>query len=199
MRSIKEKIIQKIKSKKRGWVFCAKDFIDLSTRNTIDKNLSRLADDSFIVKIDWGIYYYPIIQKDLGIIPPSIDDIAKAIAHSLGVSIFPSGAACANMLGFSNQVPAQNIYLTTGRSFKRKIGNNIICFKHSKINLLADSSNKVMLIINALNYLGKNNITDDIINRCSSILNSVDKRYLTKISKQLSSWMSDIVYKLNSV
>lgn len=198
MSAIKDKILQRIKSKKRGWVFCAKDFADLSTRNTIDKNLTRLIDDGFITRIDWGIYYYPVTQKDIGIIPPSIDDIAKAIAHSLGVSIFPSGAVCANILGFSNQVPAQNNYLTTGRSFKRKIGNSIICFKHTKINPPIDAPSKIMLILSALSYLGKNNITDDILNRCASILNSVDKKYLTKMSSNLSSWMSDIIYKLNA-
>ena len=48
MSAIKDKILQRIKSKKRGWVFCAKDFTDLSTRNTIDKNLTRLIDDGFI-------------------------------------------------------------------------------------------------------------------------------------------------------
>ena len=198
MSAIKDKILKRIKSQKRGWVFCAKDFADLSTRNTIDKNLTRLIDGSFITRIDWGIYCYPIIQKDIGIIPPSIDDIAGAIAHSLGVSIFPSGAVCANILGFSNQVPAQNNYLTTGRSFKRKIGNNMICFKHTKINLSTHAPSKIMLILNALNYLGKNNITDDVLNRCASILNSVDKKYLTKMSSNLSSWMADIIYKLNA-
>jgi hypothetical protein len=199
MNAIKNKILQRIKSKKRGWVFCAKDFIDLSTRNTIDKSFSRLIDDGFITRIDWGIYYYPILQKDIGIIPPSIDDVAKAMANSLAVSIFPSGAVSANILGFSNQVPAQNIYLTTGRSFKRKIGNNVICFKHTKINPPANASSKIMLILNALNYLGKKNITDDILNRCSLILSSVDKKYLTKTSKNLSSWMADVVYKLNAL
>ncbi len=55
-----------------------------------------------------------------------------------------------------------------------------------------------MLILNALSYLGKNNITDDILNRCALILNSVDKKYLTKMSSNLSSWMADIIYKLNA-
>jgi hypothetical protein len=194
---MKDKIIKRIQAKKRGWVFCAKDFSYLSTRNTIDKNLSRLVDSNLIIRIDWGIYYYPIIQKDIGIIPPNIDDIAKAITNSLGVSIFPSGAMSANILGFSNQVPAQNTYLTTGRSFKRKIGNNLFHFKHTKINPLPDTTGKIMLILNALNYLGKNNIDDDILKKCSGMLSSLDKKYLVKMSNSLSSWMSDIVYKLN--
>jgi hypothetical protein len=197
--TLKSKILNRIKSKKRGWVFCAKDFADLSTRNTIDKNLTRLIDDDIILRMDWGIYYYPIIQKDIGVIPPSIDDIAKAIAHSLGVSIFPSGAVCANILGLSNQVPAQNHYLTTGRSFERKIGKNRICFKHTKINPPIDTPGKVVLILNALNYLGKENITTDILNRCASLLNAVDKKYLTKMSNKLSSWMADTIFQLRDV
>lgn len=198
MSAIKDKIQNRIKSRKRGWVFCAKDFSDLSTRNTIDKNLVRLVNSGFITKIDWGIYYYPVVQKGIGIIPPPMDDVAKAIANSLGVTIFPSGAVCANILGFSNQIPAQNNYLTTGRTCKRNIGNNIIHFKHTKINPPINAPKKIILILNALNYLGKNNVTDDILARCSSILSSVDKKYLSKMSNSLSSWMADIVHKLNA-
>lgn len=199
MSNVKNLIIKKIKAKKRGWVFCAKDFANVATRNTIDKNLSRLIEDNLIIKLDWGIYYYPIFQKDIGMIPPNIDNIAQAVANSLGVKIFPSGAICANMLGFSNQVPAQNVYLTTGRTFKRQIGNHIIHFKHTKIRDLSNAPQTVVLVINALNYLGKSNITDDVLKRCATILSSVEKKYLTKISKSLSSWLADVIYKLNAV
>jgi len=54
------------------------------------------------------------------------------------------------------------------------------------------------LIIHALNYLGKKNITDDILNKTGVVLNSVDKKYLRKISNNLSSWMADIIYKLSA-
>jgi hypothetical protein len=197
MNIAKDNIINKIKSKKRGWVFCAKDFYDLGLRNTIDKNLSRLVDGGLILRVDWGIYYYPIVEKNIGIIPPNIDDIAKAVANSLGVLIFPSGAMSANILGFSNQVPAQNIYLTNGRSFKRKVGNNIINFKHTKINTDKTIPSKIILILNALNYLGKNNINDVILTKCSRILTRLDKIKLAKLSKSLSSWMCDVIYKLS--
>ena len=59
---ITDKIFKKLKSKKRGWVFCAKDFHDLGTRNTIDKTLSRMADDKAtddgnkIIRVVRGIY-----------------------------------------------------------------------------------------------------------------------------------------------
>lgn len=66
---ITDKILGKIKARKRGWVFCAKDFHDFGSRNAIDKALSRMSDDSAsdngnkIIRVIIGIYYYPIIQE----------------------------------------------------------------------------------------------------------------------------------------
>ena len=137
---ITDKILKKINAKKRGWVFCIKDFHDLGSRNAVDKALSRMADDNQakagnkIIRIVRGIYYYPIIQDGIGIIPPNLDDIANAIARNSGIAIYPSGALCANMLGLSNQVPSQNIYWTHGKSMTKQIGKNTIIFKHIRIN-----------------------------------------------------------------
>jgi hypothetical protein len=153
---ITDKILKKIKSKKKGWIFCAKDFKDLGTRNAIDKALSRMADDNAsnnrdkIIRIIRGIYYFPVIQDGIGIIPPSLDEIANAIARNSGITIYPSGAKCANILGLSNQVSGQNIYWTHGKSLTKKIGKNTIIFKHIRTNPAPNIPSIVMIVLNAL-------------------------------------------------
>lgn len=198
---ITDKILKKIKSKKRGWVFCAKDFYDLGTRNAIDKALSRMADDTVddsnkIIRVIRGIYYYPITQDGIGIIPPSLDDVANAIARNAGISIYPSGALSANMLGLSNQVPAQNIYWTHGKSTTKQIGKNLIQFKHIRTNPNPNTPSIVMVVLNAINYLGKNKIDDSVAIRCSKVLQDSDKKYLQKMSSKVSGWVADFIPKI---
>jgi hypothetical protein len=191
-----DKILKRIKSKKRGWVFCAKDFHDLGSRNTIDKTLSRLADDQTIIRLVRGVYYFPIIQKDIGIIPPDMNAVAKAIADNACIAIYPSGATSANMLGLSNQVPAQNIYLTHGKSITKHIGKNSIQFKHTRINPIPNTPTVVVMVLNALNYIGKNKVDDSVIKKCSQFLNDNDKKYLQKMSSKVSGWISDFIPKI---
>ncbi len=202
---ITDKILKKINAKKRGWVFCAKDFHDLGSRNAVDKALSRMADDSGakvgnkIIRIVRGIYYYPVIQNGIGIIPPNLDDIANAIARNSGIAIYPSGALCANMLGLSNQVPSQNIYWTHGKSMTKQIGKNTIIFKHIKTNPVANIPSIVMVVLNALNYLGKNKIDDVAVARCSKVLSDSDKKYLQKMSSKVSGWLTDFIPKIIAI
>ncbi len=199
---ITDKILKKINSKKRGWVFCMKDFHDFGTRNAIDKALSRMADDNTnddsnkIIRVIRGIYYYPVIQDGVGIIPPSLDDIANAIARNAGISIYPSGAMSANMLGLSNQVPAQNIYWTHGKSMTKQVGKNLIQFKHIKTNPSQNTPPIVMVVLNAINYLGKNKIDDSVAIRCSKVLQDSDKKYLQKMSSKVSGWVADFIPKI---
>lgn len=198
---ITDKILKKIKAKKRGWVFCAKDFHDLGSRNAIDKALSRMVDDAGddgynIVRLVRGIYYYPVIQDGIGVIPPSLDAIADAIARNSGISIYPSGALSANILGLSNQVPAQNIYWTHGKSMTKYFGKNAIQFKHVRINPVPNTPMVVVMVLNALNYIGKSKVDDSIINKCAKTLNDADKKYLQKMSSRVSGWVSDFIPKI---
>lgn len=196
-----DKILRKIKAKKRGWVFCAKDFHDLGSRNAIDKTLSRMADDNAIdddgiIRVVRGVYYYPIIQDGIGIIPPDLNAVADTLARNAGISIYPSGASSANMLGLSNQVPAQNIYWTHGKSMIKHLGKNSIQFKHVRINPVPNTPPVVVMILNALSYIGKGKVDDAVIARCSKFLKPTDKKYLQKMSSRVSGWVSDFIPKI---
>ncbi len=195
---LSHKILKKIHSRKRGWVFCAKNFLDLGPRNTIDKTLSRLADNNSIIRLVRGIYYFPIVQKNIGIIPPDINLVAKVIADNAGVTIYPFGASSANLLGISNQVQAQNIYYTNGKSFTKKISNRTIYFQHVKIKPLPKTPPLVITILSALNYLGKNNIDDTVIKKCAKYLNDIDKKYLIKMSSHVNGWVASFIPKIIS-
>jgi len=78
-------------------------FSDLGSDPSIRKALSMLQKQNFIRRLAQGIYDYPKIPDLLGIIPPDLNEVAKAIAEKNGVQIQSAGAHAANLVGLSNK------------------------------------------------------------------------------------------------
>lgn len=78
--NVQNKIVYRIRGKGRGWVFSPKHFLDLGSRDAVDKALSRLADAGVIRRFSRGLYDYPKISPQLGTLTPSADKIAKVLA-----------------------------------------------------------------------------------------------------------------------
>ena len=189
MKSASDLIIRRIRAKQRGWVFTAKDFIDIAPRNTIGVTLHRLAKKGTIRKIGYGIYDFPAQHPKIGLLGPTLDAITSALTTRTGDIIQPSGAQLANQLGLDTQVPAKPAYITSGNSTKRKIANYPITFNHSKFLNKSSWSVNSAKVINALHHMGKRNITDNMVIQCSKVLSQRDKAQLKKNLKQLPYWM----------
>ena len=194
---ISDKILRRIRAKRRGWVFTAKDFLDLATRNTIDQVLSRLTRKGLIRKLATGIYDFPKQHAILGELAPTHDAIIRTISTQTGYSLYPSGAVCANILGLSTQVPAQAVYLTQGSSRSKIIGNLKITLKYDRYSN-PNLSNKALAVIHALINIGKDHIEDSIIEKCSRQLDNKDKKGLKRIVATLPSWIIPIVSQISS-
>jgi hypothetical protein len=196
MKSISDHIIRRIRGKQRGWVFTPKNFIDLAPRITVAVTLHRLLKKGIIRKLSHGIYDFPAQHPKLGILAPNPDAIAKAIALKRGDNIQPSGVRLANLLGLDTQVPSKPTYITSGNSTQKKIGNSPITLKHSKLIPSAPLSVNSVRVINALDHLGKNNITDDMIKKCKKILTQKDKSQLKKNLAKLPAWLIPFILKI---
>ena len=90
-----------------GAVFVPADFLDLGSRDAIDVALHRLARKGTIRRLARGVYDYPKEHPVLGVLFPSAETVAKAIAGRDRIRIQPAGAYAANTLGLSMQVPAK--------------------------------------------------------------------------------------------
>lgn len=199
MNSITAQITKRIRLKKRGWVFRPKDFLDLGPRTAVDQVLSRLVRQGFIRRLDRGIYDYPKQHSILGDLSPDSASLAQAVSAKSGDKVFPSGAMAANLLGLSTQVPAKTAYLTNGSSRTREIGGRTITLKHARLPLLNNLSDKVNLTLQALAYLGKDNIDDQVIRRCASQLNDRDMRGLVTAIVHVPGWMANIILRIKQI
>src|ERR1700721_1149585 len=87
-----------------------------------------------------------------------LDLAARAIARKQRWKIVPDGAWAANLLGLSTQVPSKIIYLTDGPNNEVPIGRRTIYFKHARPKAIAGLEGKFALVVQALRYLGKENV-----------------------------------------
>jgi hypothetical protein len=99
--AVKNKILEHC----RGWCFTVMNFDSLGSGDSIRNALWLLHQQKVIRRLAQGIFDYPKEHKDLGIIPPDLNEVGKAIAAKNGVRIQPSGAHAANLVGLSEQVP----------------------------------------------------------------------------------------------
>lgn len=196
MKSATDSILRRIRAKQRGWVFTPKDFVDIAPRNTIGVVLHRLVEKGIIRKIGRGIYDFPAKHPKLGTLSANPDAIARAIASKSGDTIQPGSAQLANQLGFDTQVSAKPSYITSGSTRQKKIANYPMTFSHSKFLNKIPLNPNVIKVLNALHHIGKNNITDEVVQKSQKILSQRDKAQLKKIMNQLPDWMVQIVLKI---
>ena len=166
MDSTQKNIKSRIVKAGRGRCIFSQDFAQYGTQNAVRLAFFRLVQEELIIRVAQGIYWYPKIDKELGlgILLPDTDTIAYAVAARDNAHIVPDANAALNMLGFSTQVPANTVYLTSGvgRRINLQIGNgNSILFKHtSNGSLFAYKSKLMLLLVLSIREIGPN-LRDD--------------------------------------
>lgn len=159
------KIEKRLRGKGRGSIVFQQDYADCGTPSAVKSAFHRLITEGMLIRLAHGIYYYPKEDKDygLGIIYPSIEDIAQAIAKRDKAKIAPMGAYALNRLGLSTQIPMNIVFLTNGAPRRIKISNGRgILFKHSSAGKnFAYKSELMMLVVTAMRTIGEENMTEE--------------------------------------
>jgi predicted transcriptional regulator of viral defense system len=148
-------ILKRIRAKHRGSVFTPREFAHLGTRAAVDQALSRLQRSGQIRRLSRGIYEFPKIHPQIGVLSPSPKAVANAMAERTGSRITISGAKAANLLGLSTQVPMQNVFWTEGPSRTIRIGNQTIMLKHVAPSKMIGAGTEAGIVIQAVRPLGK--------------------------------------------
>ena len=173
MQSIEDKILTSLKKNGRGGAFAPIRFAHLGTASAVQKAIERLASDGLIIRASRGIYFYPKIDKELGlgVIYPTFDEIASCIANRDRVLIAPAGAYAVNKLGLSTQIPMNAVYITNGEGRKVEIRNGrSILFKHAAPKNFAFESSFAQLVSLALKEIGKDNVTPEQVATLKQVL-----------------------------
>lgn len=194
MDTMREYVLDRIRSSGRGAVFTPKDFLDIGSRDAADQALSRLTHTGKLERLGRGLYHYPQMNRRLRIpIAPNIDAIADAIGRQTGSRVIPSGAVAANQLGLSTQVPAKPIYLSDGRARKVRVGNFEFQLKHVSPKEMPTGNRTSALVFQALRYIGKDAIDDQVVAKLRRALSTQQQCELLSDAKYTTDWIWDIV------
>ena len=198
MASIEDNILTAIHAKGRGSIFFPSDFTSYGEVKAVGKSLERLTAKGNIVRLARGIYSYPEVDTvlGLGVLMPSIEQVAQTIARRDKARIVPTGIYAMNKLGLSTQVPMNVVYLTDGAPRKISLGNGrSIQFKYTTPRNLAFTNPLAMLVTFALKEVGKGNVTDDIIRRIKSVLQKERKENIQADEALMPAWIRNITRK----
>ena len=117
MSHLAENILSAARTMPEGGLLSSKEFLHLGSRAAVDKTFSGLAQEGQLMRVSRGVYAAPY-QGRFGARPPSTESVMLAIEASGGETVVANGAAEANALGLTTQVPTREVFFTSGRSRK---------------------------------------------------------------------------------
>ena len=109
-----------------------------------------------------------------------------------GETILPSGAAAANALGLTTQVPVKSVYLTSGRSRVPNLGQQAVELRHAprwQLNLGNKTSGQA---VRALAWLGPDE-APKALQILRSKLTDTAKTELVSAAPQFPTWLARLV------
>lgn len=177
----------------RGWVFTPNSFRGLGSRDAIDSAISRLWKEGTVRKLARGLYDYPVQDPVLGTVAPSADQIARAMVVRDVIRLQPSGSYAANILGLSEQVPSRVVFLTDGPARKVTLGKREIILQHTTPRNMATAGRKSGTIIQALRYLGKDQVDDRVMSILRRQISDEERPKIHKDLRHAPEWIADLL------
>lgn len=196
--SVDSSILRTLSERGRGWVFTPADLRGLGSRDAVASALKRYKASGIVRQLAWGVYDYPVVDPFFGDVPPDLERVVQAIAVRDAVRVQPGGAMAANALGLSTQVPVKQVYLTDGRTQRIVIGRNEILLKHTTPRSMATAGRISGLVFQALRFLGKERVTDDIVHALQNRLRHEDVHQIKIDVAYAPAWIAHVLKPLIS-
>lgn len=190
---VEEKVAKKLKQQQKGCILFADDFLDLASPESINKALFRLKEKGILIRLAHGIYLYPKTDNELGVLYPSTEEIAIAIAKRDRARTIPTGIQALNKLGLSTQIPLKAVFLTDGAARSIKIGKRTITFKKTSPKNLLAKGEISSLVIQALKSIGQNKLEIESLKKLQTILRKEKKENILHDAKLAPAWINKIL------
>ena len=190
---VENKISAALKKRQKGSILFVDDFLDLGNSESIKKALFRLKEKGLLIRLAFGIYLYPKTDKHFGILYPSTEEIAIAIAKRDKARIIPTGVQALNKLGLSTQIPLKVVFLTDGAARSIKIGKRTITFKKTSPKNLMVKGEISGLVIQAVKSIGRHKVNDEVLMKLLNILKKEKKETILHDAKLAPAWINKIL------
>lgn len=167
----------------------------LATTENIRQILNRLVKAGELKRVARGIYVKPQHSRIAGEILPSATEIAASLAKSTGEIIAVQGAEAARILQLTTQVPMKPIFYTSGNTRILKFNNTSVKLKHVNPSRLIATGTMQGLVVSALTYLGRENVTRETIEKIKQKISLQEFNDTTQLTDKMPAWMADIFYR----
>lgn len=186
-------ITRRIEQAEPSWVFTPFDFLDLGSPYAVGMTLTRMVRSGAIRRLARGLYDVPRSHPKLGLLSPTAETIAQALARRDGATLQPSDAMAANLLSLSEQVPARAIYETDGPSRTVRVGKLTVQLAKRPRRKVGSAAPMSSLVFAALRSLGKSNVTEQRVAHLRKTLSVVDRRKLLADLPLAPAWMHPVL------
>lgn len=183
-------ILEKINNLPEGEPFKANLFIEIAPYASIRKALSTLVKTGYLMRVAWGVYVRPKINRFVGpAIPPS-EKILNVVAKEETLGIL--GAEAAQQLGLITQMVMREVYLTSGRTRTIRLKNGrTISLRHASPRKLALSHRLAGVALSALWWMGKEEVTPEMIRSIQQKLPPAEYQALMEAIPLMPAWMRE--------
>jgi len=192
MAVLSEQILEAAGRRPEGSLLAAKQFLALGKRDAVDQALRRLAARGKLVKITRGRYALPVCSR-FGTRPPAPEVVIAQLNLEGAQQLVSSGAAAANALGLTTQMPVQQTFLARIRSQKRYAfgKQQVTIWPAARWNfLLADRP--AGQAIRALTWLGPDQASAALLT-LRSVLPPQEWEAMLSVSAELPLWLAELL------
>lgn len=151
---LKAAVLQRARRDGPRKVWTPADFLDLGSRDAVDKVLQRLATAGQLRRIDRGLYDQPgfntLTQRPN---PPDPRSVIEALARRDQVRMLVDGMTAANDLGLTDAVPAKIVVHSDARRRALQLGNVTISFRPTAASKLFWAGRPAMRVVQALHWM----------------------------------------------
>ena len=194
MQTLAKQVLERATGLPEGSPLVAKELLHLGSRAAVDQVLSRLVQRGSLLRAGRGIYVLPV-ESRFGSRAPSALKMVEGLANQRGETIVPHGAAAANALGLTTQVPMRAVYLTSGRSRRLKLGAQMVEFRHAPSWQLIFPQQAAGDVVRALAWLGPEK-AGKAIQKLRSKLQPLELEEVASARARMPTWMAQEVSAL---
>lgn len=194
MSNLAQQVLMYAASMPEGTSLSAKALLHLGTRAAVDQALSRLARSGELLRAGRGVYVLPVKGR-FGTRAPEIEKVVKEWAIQRGETIVGNGAAAANSLGLTTQVPVRQVFLTSGRSRKLKLGSQTVELQHAPPWQLLYPGQAAGEVIRSLAWVGPSG-SEAALRRLRRKLPASELQAVANARARLPTWLASQVSAL---
>ncbi|MEI6116523.1 MAG: DUF6088 family protein [Burkholderiales bacterium] len=194
MQTLAKQVMEHAAGLSEGTPLVAKELLHLGSRAAVDQVLSRLVRRGTLLRAGRGIYVLPV-ESRFGTRAPSALKMIEGLANQRGEIIVSHGAAAANALGLTTQVPVRAVYLTSGPNRRLQLGAQVVEFRHAPNWQLTFPGRVAGEVVRALAWMGPGK-AGEAIRKLRAKLPPSELNEVASARSRLPTWMAEEVSAL---